>query len=115
MEDFEGSQDGCSGAVFKRFCQDGIAVMVIEDHDVIVSSAGWGGKFTSLVLVNLPQWFDDGGKTGVCFVTIGLHVGIAVGERFIIIGFGGSLVSVALIQMPLMHGHGSGQETLESC
>jgi len=115
MEDFEGSQDGCSGAVFKRFCQDGVAVMVIEDHDVIVSGGGWGGKFTSLVRVNLPQRFDDGGKAGMCFVTIGLHIGIAVSKQFIIIGFGGLLVLVALIQMPLMHGHGSGQETLELC
>jgi len=48
MEHLESHQEGASVAVLEQFCQNGIAVMVIEDHNVVVAGAGWGWKFPSL-------------------------------------------------------------------
>jgi len=70
VEAFEHVEDVVSAAILKWFDEDGIAVMLVQDHDVAVSSTGWGRKFISLVSVHLAKWFDDGCKTGMGFVSI---------------------------------------------
>jgi len=70
MEAFECIEDVVSTAVLKWFDEDGIAVMLIKDHDVVVSGAGWSRKFASLISVDLAQWFDDGCKASMHFVSI---------------------------------------------
>lgn len=40
MDEFVGSEDGGSCPVWHGFCVDGIAVVVVEDEDVIVAGAG---------------------------------------------------------------------------
>jgi len=84
--------------------------VVIHDHDIVIASAGWGWKFASLVSEDLPQWFHNGCKAGVGFVAVRHWLRIAVCKLVGLVGFGGPLGLVALVQVPLVHGHGNGQE-----
>jgi len=106
MEYLKGVQDGVSTLIFEWFCQDCIAVMVVQDHDVVVVSAGWSWEFASLVHVNLAQWFHNGSKAGMGLVSIGYRVGVAICKVLGLIVFCGALVPAALVQVTLVHGHG---------
>jgi len=88
MEHLEGHQDGVGVAILEWLCQYGIAVMVIEDHDVIIASAGWGWKFAILVRVDLAQGLNDGGKTGMQLVVIRDCLRIIISHEFGLDSFG---------------------------
>jgi len=104
-EHLESHQEGASVAVLEQFCQNGIAVMVIEDHNVVVAGAGWGWNFPSLVCVDLAKRLDDGGKTGMQLLAIGDSLRITIGYEFGLISFGQALVLLALVQVALVHCH----------
>jgi len=72
---------------------------------------GW--EFASLVHVDLPQWFHNGSKAGMGLVAIGHWIGVVVCKLLSLIVFGGALILVALVQVPLVHGHGDGWEVPE--
>jgi len=114
MEYFEGCQDSRSIAIFEQFNEDGVAVVVVQDHNVVVASAGRCWELAGLVGVNLAPRVNDDGKAGMGLVAIGLCIGVKVGECFGVVGLGGSLILPALVQMSLVHGHGGWRESLEA-
>jgi len=84
--------------------------MVIQDHDVVVASAGGDWKLASLVHVDLPQQFHNVSKASMGLMTIGHWIQVAVGEILSVSMFGGLLILMALVHVVLVHCHGDGQE-----
>ncbi len=60
MADFVGIENGVRFAVLEWYGDDGIAVIVIQNQDVVAASAGWCHKFSSLVGKDLSCWFKHG-------------------------------------------------------
>ena len=44
MDDLETGKDGGACAVFDGFGEDAVAVIVINNYQIVVASAGWGRK-----------------------------------------------------------------------
>ena len=67
MEDAEGVKDGLGGAGLHGFREDGVAVVIVEDKDIVVAGAGWDDEFAGLVGVGLAGG-DEGRETemGAC-------------------------------------------------
>ena len=97
--------------VAKGFGEDGIAVKIIEYHEVLAALAGLGGKTTSLVSVDLTSGGWDINNGGVCDVTA---EAVVVGWRGNDVGvernrFCGLLVFAGLVEVSLGGGNGFGQ------
>ena len=90
MEDFVTGKNARSSAAANGFSEDAVAVMVVQDQNVDLSS----------------RWLNDGSETLMCFAIFGIAVGEKVGvERRPIrntFGFGGSLVFATLIKVTLI-------------
>jgi hypothetical protein len=88
MELLVSSQDGGASAIFDGFGKDGIAVVVVDEQQVVVAMTRWGNKVARLVSVDLASWFEDGSKA----VVVGLVIGGRADGREVIIkrdGWGG--------------------------
>jgi len=75
-----GLQNGFRVAVGEQDSKDTIAVIVIDNEDVIVARAGWGHKFTSEVHVGLTSGFHHGSiaKVGSFSIVNGRREGIRI-------------------------------------
>jgi len=81
--------------------------VVIQDHDVVVASAGGDWELAGLVHVDLPQRLHNGSKASVGPIPIRYWIRIAVGELILSIGvLGGLLILPILVHVALVHGHG---------
>jgi hypothetical protein len=63
VEGLLGSKYGVGCAILHCFCQDAVAVVIVQYEKIVVAVAGWGDEATSLVGVNLAGWFEDGSVT----------------------------------------------------
>ena len=61
-------QNRVSTAIRERDSKDTIAVIVIDNENVIVARAGWRHKFASEIHVGLTSGFHHGSITKVCLV-----------------------------------------------
>ena len=121
MNELEGGEDTRACATAQRFDENAVAVVIIDNKDVIVAGTGCVDKFTGLVGVNLTgDGFNDGGVTRMMQAYI-LWVagwerisrlrsrGVAVGNE---VGWWGSdlfgrvLVFTCLIEVSFYHGDG---------
>ncbi len=55
MKFFVGADHFLGRLGFHGFCEDCVAVIVIEDHDIFTAATGLDGEATSLVGVNLSS------------------------------------------------------------
>ena len=112
-----GFEDGGGLSVLHGLHKNMIAVVVIEDHQVIISSTGWGDESSSLIGVNLSSGLGDGAETlegfgGIsrgCEV-IGTMEGVSTVRRNEGGLSSGALVHPCLIQVAFRHGHGCGRK-----
>jgi hypothetical protein len=63
MDELEAGKDGGACAVFDGFGEDAVAVIVIDNNQIIVAIAGRGRKSACLIAVNLSGRFKEGGIT----------------------------------------------------
>jgi len=61
-----GGQDGLSTAVGQGDSQDAVAVVIIDNEDVIVAGKGLDNEFAGEVHVGLTGGFHHRGKTQMC-------------------------------------------------
>jgi hypothetical protein len=61
MDGLKSGKDGGTRAVFDGFGEDTVAVIIVDNYQVIVASAGWGRKSACLVAEDLSRWFEEGG------------------------------------------------------
>ena len=104
MEDFVPGKNARSCAASNGFSEDAVAVMVVQDQNVVVADAGRNNEPAGLVGVYLSiRWLNDGSETLMCFVIFGIAVREQVEvERRLIrkrFGLGGSLVFATLIKV----------------
>ena len=72
MEDFECTENALAGTIAHRLHEDAVAVVIVEDQDIIVSGTRCDNKAASLIGMNLPGgWFTDGSKTVMGAVVFG--------------------------------------------
>ena len=65
MDGLKSGKDGGACAVFDGFGEDAVAVVVIDDYQIVVASAGWGRKSACLITEDLSCWFKEGGVAKV--------------------------------------------------
>lgn len=53
-----GKNSGCL-TVFERLYEDGVAVVVVEYHDIVIAGAGWAQELAGLVGVDLSQGLHE--------------------------------------------------------
>ena len=64
MENLAAGQDARAGAIAEWFNQDTVAVVIVEDKDVIVAAVGCDNKPACLVRMDLSRGrLSDGGET----------------------------------------------------
>jgi hypothetical protein len=62
MDGLKAGENGGARAVFNGFGEDAVAVVIVDNDQVIVAtSAGWGRKSAGLVAEDLSGWFEEGG------------------------------------------------------
>jgi len=61
-----GSQDGFSAAIGQGDSQDAVAVIIVDNEDVIVSGKGLDNEFAGEVHVGLTGGFHHLGKAEMC-------------------------------------------------
>jgi len=109
---FVGSKDRFSFAIFERDSQYGIAVIIINDHDVVVSGAGRRDEFYGEVHIGLPRGLHH------CNIACVGYVGASYvwEEVFFLfqVLFGGSEVFALLIHVAFYHRHGQRWVFLEA-
>ncbi len=71
---FVAAEELLGGAVAERLCQDGVAIVVVEDHDIVVACAGLDGDAAGLVGVNLSGGCWDVDDASVDAVGLGAVV-----------------------------------------
>jgi hypothetical protein len=59
LEDAETAEDFRSRSIFERLCQDGIAVIIVQYHDVFVAFEGGRREVAALVSVDLTSVAGD--------------------------------------------------------
>ena len=65
VEGLEASEDGRGMAARDGFSKDAIAVVVVDDNQVVIAIARWCNKASGLVGVDLAGRFQDGGEAVV--------------------------------------------------
>ncbi len=66
MQDLEGNQNAWASAAAYGFHEDAVAVVIVDNQHVLVSSAGRYDKPVGKIRTNLAgSGFDDGGVAGV--------------------------------------------------
>jgi hypothetical protein len=65
MDDLKSGKDGGACAFFDGFGEDAVAVIIIDNYQIVVASAGWGRKAARLITVDLSCWFMEGGEAKV--------------------------------------------------
>ena len=65
-----GLEDRFRASVGEWDSEDTVAVIIVNDEDVIVTSNGRSDKFAGKIHVGLPGWCDSGGITEVCTVAV---------------------------------------------
>ena len=117
---FEGGEVVGGGTGLHGLCENHVAVVVVDDEDVVVAVAGRGDKASSLVagnascdwfgcrkdVVTADGWVREVGWCSLCgFIEI---VGIGDGEGCVDGGlvFGSAIVAACLIEVTLVHGDG---------
>jgi len=77
-----GLQDGFRAMGFEGDSQDAIAVIIVNDEDIVVSSTGWCHKLAGEVHVGLAGGFHHGGIAEMSVVTVvnGWGEGIGIGD-----------------------------------
>ena len=80
MDNLKAGKDGCSCAIFNGFGNDAVAVIVINNYQIIVAIAGWGRKAACLIAVDLTGRFKEGGIT-----KMGAVVGSGTGRKKVVI------------------------------
>ena len=101
-----GNEMGCSLGLH-GLGKDAIAVVVVHDHNVVITHAGWSNEATSLVREYFASSFEDGGiaEMGRLATIIGHVNGEGVVVKIRLVGsLGGSLIFAYLVQMA----HGGG-------
>jgi hypothetical protein len=61
MDGLKSGKNGGARAVFNGFGEDAVAVVIVDNDQVIVASAGWGRKSACLVAEDLSRGFEEGG------------------------------------------------------
>ena len=80
MEYFVAGKNAGSRAAADGFGEDAVAVVVVQDQNVVVANAGSNNESSGLVGVDLAsRGFNDGSETLMCFVIFGIAVGENVG------------------------------------
>jgi hypothetical protein len=105
MEGGVGVKDGFASPAFHGFSEDGIAVIVVEDHDIVVAIGGWGDEAASLVSVDLTSGLEGRGVEVVGAFALeggGREAVISVGFMWRW-GLGGALVAATLVKVTLDH------------
>ena len=82
MDELKAGKDGGACAVFDGFGKDAVAVVVINNYQIVVASAGRGRKSACLIAVNLSSRFKEGSITKV-----GAVVGSGTGRKEIVVGW----------------------------
>jgi hypothetical protein len=59
MEAFVSVTDGDCFSIFEGRHEDDVAVIVIDDHDIVVAVAGRCNESTGLIRIDLASWFKD--------------------------------------------------------
>jgi len=75
MERFVGFENAFSSARCHGFGNDSVAVVIVEDHDVVVAVTGRNDEFSSLVGVDLSSKFVDSDVAEMCTFTCVIVVG----------------------------------------
>ena len=114
MDIAERCKNARASATAHRRDENGVAIVIVDDHNVIVVGTGCNDEFSSLIGVNLAGGgFDDGSETvmGSCVVRgakrkgVGGRVigGVRVGWWCARNHFSRFLIFTRLIQMPFDH------------
>ncbi len=93
--------DGRSFSVFEGSCENGVTVIIIEDHHIFVAFIRVNWESSCLIRVNLSRWYVDdtnGGIYKVCAMIRCFHYGkvIVIFCRWL---FGGLDVFALLVKM----------------
>jgi hypothetical protein len=112
MEGFVACKDGCARAVFDGFRKDAVAVIIVEDQQVVIAVTGWRNEAACLVSVDLA-----GGLHECCVAEVGALIVWWIGVIIHSIawwlegrGVGrtcGALVLARLIKVAFDHGEGA--------
>jgi hypothetical protein len=120
IEGLKSGKDGGACAVFDRFGEDAVAVIIVHNDQIIVASAGCGRESAGLVAKYFSGGFEEGGITKVGAVVrsgTGREEGVIGGEELEVIGktrgwcnmrclfglFGGALVLARLVKVAFDH------------
>jgi hypothetical protein len=68
VQDFVGFGDAMSGMVFERLSKNVIAIMVAQNHEVVVAIARGYNKAARLISEDLTSGFQKGNIAVMCFV-----------------------------------------------
>lgn len=59
MNPFVGSKNGWSFTILDGLREDGVAVIIIQNKQIVVAGAGWGDELSRLIRVGLASGLDD--------------------------------------------------------
>jgi hypothetical protein len=132
MNDFVSRQYGVAGSSFDGLGQDAVAVIIVDNNQIVIFIAGWKDKAAGLVGVDLAGRFHDSsvaimgamvgivaGREGVIFIGGVWNAGLIGGFRhwrrrgggFV----SGSLVLTCLVEVSFNHGNGAWGVFAEEC
>ena len=110
MEGFVAGKDGCTCAVFEWFRKNAIAVIIVEDQQVVIAVTGWCNEAACLVSVDLASGLHD-----CCVAEVGAFIVWGIGVIRIVRRSGGCMVGCAsgalvlarLVEVAFDHGEGA--------
>ena len=94
MDELKPGKDGGSCAVLDGFGEDAVAVVVVDNNQIIVASAGWSRKAACLIAVDLTSRLKEGS-----IAKVGAVVGSGTGRKEIVVGWaeGGSWLGIRAV------------------
>ena len=85
MNDLESGKDARSSATAHRFDEDTVAVVIIDNHDVVTACAGRDDKFASLVGMDLARGGFEHGSVAVMGPGVACFAGRKGIVRFVVV------------------------------